>query len=66
MSFSKTRWVIFQALKSFGERVGGASRIRKSLDLGFGLVIEVERPFWQSILGFVSLYLIGEGRGKIQ
>lgn len=48
MSFSKTRCVTFQALKSLGNRVWGPSRRTKSLDFLFSLVMDSERSFWQS------------------
>lgn len=50
VSFSKTRCVIFHALKSFVRSVWGASRITNSFDFGFNFVIEAERSDWQSSL----------------
>ena len=50
VSFSKTRCVMRHAFHNFGKSVCGASRMRKSFDLGLSFVIDFDKSLWHSIL----------------
>ena len=50
MSFSKTRWETFHALRSFGSTLVAPSRATNSFDLELSFVMEADRSDWQSSL----------------